>query len=140
MSITWNKNKNILKCSNYLINIIDQCIKKFFDKLCVPNQIILTLPKRELLVVLPFIETFSMNLRKGLYKLVRESLSQCNIKVIFQSKNWLSNLLNSRTPFPYIFAPTLFINFSVVIAIFLIMAKLNVILKLELLSIYIHFY
>ena len=39
------------------------------------------------------------------------------------------------TSFPYIFAPTLFINFSVAIAILLTMAKLNVNLKLELVSI-----
>ena len=30
-----------------LINIIDQCIKKFLDKLYIPKQIVLTVPKRE---------------------------------------------------------------------------------------------
>ena len=114
---------------------MDQCIKKFFDKLYALKQILPTVPKIELLVILPYLGTFSLSLRKRLDKSVSKSLPQCNIKVIFQSKNRLSSFLNLRTPFPYIFAPTLFINFSVVIAILLTMVKLNVILKLGLVSI-----
>ena len=127
--------RSIFKCNNYPVNIIDQCIKKFFDKLYVPKQIVPTVPKKELLVVLPYLGTFSLNLRKRLYKLVSKILSQCNIKVIFQSRNDWVAFFNLRTTFPYIFAPILFINFTVVIAILLTMAKLNIILKLELVSI-----
>ena len=71
------------KCSNYPVNIINQCIKKFLDNLYVPKQILPAVPKRELLVVLPYLGTFSLNLRKRLYKLVSNSLLQYNIKVIF---------------------------------------------------------
>ena len=78
--------RSILKCNNYPVNIIDQCIKKFLDKLYVPKQIVLTVPKRELLVVLPFLGTFSLNLRKCSYKSVSKPLPQCNIFVIFHSK------------------------------------------------------
>ena len=60
---------------------------KFFDKLYILKQILPTVPKKELLVVLPFVGTFSLNLRKRLYKSFGKSLPQCNIKVIFQSKN-----------------------------------------------------
>ena len=81
--------RGILKCKNiiYPVNIIDQCIKKFLDKLYVPTQILSTVSKKELLVVLPFSGTFFLNLRKRLYKSINKSLPQCNIKVIFQSKN-----------------------------------------------------
>ena len=99
--------RSSFKCYNYPVNIIDQCIKKFFGKMYVPKQIVPTVPKRELLVVLPYLGTFSLNLRRRLYKSVSKSLSQCNIKVIFQSKNRLSSSFFSlRTPFPYIFAST----------------------------------
>ena len=60
--------RSIFKCDNYHVNIIYQCIKKFLDKLYVPKQIVPTVPERELLVVLPYLETFSLNLRKCLYK------------------------------------------------------------------------
>ena len=95
--------RSIFKCNSYPVNIIDQCIKKFLDKLYAPKQIVPTVSKKELLVVLPYLGTFSLNLRKRLHKSVSKSLPQYNLKVIFQSKN---RFLNSRTPFPYIFAPT----------------------------------
>ena len=68
--------RSSFKCNNYPVNIIDQCIKKFFDKLYVPKQIVPTVPKKELLVVLPYLGTFSLNLRKRLYKSVSKSLPQ----------------------------------------------------------------
>ena len=79
--------RNIFKCNNYSVNIIDECIKKFLDKLNVARQIVRTVPKRELLVVLPFLGTFSFNLRKCLYKSLFKSLPLYNIEVTFQSKN-----------------------------------------------------
>ena len=49
-----------------------------------------------MLVVLPYLGTFSLNLRKCLYKLVMKSLPQCNIKVIFKSKNRLSSFFKFK--------------------------------------------
>ena len=49
---------------------------QFLEKLYIPKQIVLTVPKKELLVVLPFLGTFSLNLRKRLYKAVSKSLPQ----------------------------------------------------------------
>ena len=92
--------RSIFKCNNYSVNNIDQCIKKFFDKLYVPKQIVPTVPKKELLVVLPYLGTFSLNLRKRLYKSVSKSLPQCNIKVIFQSKNRLSSFFKIKDSIP----------------------------------------
>ena len=122
----------ILKCNNYPVNVIDQCIKKFLDKLYVPKQIVSTVPKRDLLVVLPFLGTFSLNLRKRLYKSVSKSLPQCNIKVIFQSKNRLNNLFKFKDSILLYLRSHLIYKFQLVIAILFIMAKLNIILKLEL--------
>ena len=78
--------RSIFKCNNYPVYIIDQCIKKFLDKLYIPKRVVSTVPKKELLVVHPYLGAFSLNLRKQLYKSVTKSLSQCNLKVIFQSK------------------------------------------------------
>ena len=56
--------RSIFRCNNYPVNIIDQYIKKFLDKLYVPNQITPTVSKRELLVVLLYLGRYSLNLRK----------------------------------------------------------------------------
>ena len=81
------------------------------DKLYVPKQILPTVPKWELVVVLPYLGIISLNFMKRLYQLVSKSLPQCNIKVIFQSKNRLSSyfkfkdsiLLYLRSPLIYKF-------------------------------------
>ena len=80
-------------------SIIDQCIKRFLDKLYVPKQIVPTVSKRELVVVLPLLGTFFLNLRKR-YKSFSKSLPQCNIEVIFQSKNRLSSLFKFKVSIP----------------------------------------
>ena len=82
------------------------------DKLYVPKEIFLvpTVPKRELLVVLPYLRTFSLSLRKRLYKSVSKSLPQCNIKVILSPKIDIV---------AYIFGSTLSAKFVVVISIIL---------------------
>ena len=129
LCILLNKKKFVQKLFNTLVNYING------DKLYVPKQIVLTVPKKELLVVLPFLRKFSLKLRKRLYKAVSKSLPQCNIKVIFQSKSRLSSLFKFKDSIPLYLRSMLFTNFSVVIAILLTMAKLNVILKLELVSI-----
>ena len=53
--------RNIFKCNYYPVNIIDQCIKKFLINLYLPKQIVATVPKTELLIVLPFLGKFSLN-------------------------------------------------------------------------------
>ena len=66
--------RSIFKCNNYPINTIDRCIKKFLEILYIPKEIVPTVPKRILLVVLPYLGTFLLNLRKHLYKSVSKSL------------------------------------------------------------------
>ena len=92
--------RSIFKCNNYPVNIIDQSMKKVLDKLHILKQIVPTVPKKELLVVLPYLGTFSLNLRKHLYKSVSKSLPQCNIKFIFQSKNGLRSFFKFKDSIP----------------------------------------
>ena len=86
--------------------------EKFLDKLCVTKNIVPTLPERKLLVLLQFLGTFSLNLRKGLYKLVSKSLPQCNIKVIFQSKNRLSSSFKFKDSITLYLRSHLFLQIS----------------------------
>ena len=56
----------------------------------------ITVPKKYVLIVLPFVGHFLLNLRSRLYNCFNKTLPQCNIKVIFQSKNHLSNLFRFK--------------------------------------------
>ena len=92
--------RSIFKYISYPVNIVDQCIEQFSDKLYVAKQIVSTVPEKELLIVLPFLGKFSINLRIRLYISVSQTLPQCKIKVIFRSKNRLSNLFKFKDSLP----------------------------------------
>ena len=53
-----------------------------------------------MLIVLPFSGTFNLNLTTLLYKLFSKSLPQCNLKVSFQSKSWLSSFSKFKDSIP----------------------------------------
>ena len=88
--------RQIFKCNNYPVALIDQCVKTFLNKIYVPKRILINVPKKDVLIVLPFLGQFSLNLRSRLYNCFKKTLPQCNIKVIFQSKNRLSNLFRFK--------------------------------------------
>ena len=77
--------RSIFKCNNYPVNIIDQCIKKFLNKLYVPKQIVLTIPKKEFVVVPPFLGTFSLNLRKVYIKRLASHYHNAILSKLFSS-------------------------------------------------------
>ena len=89
--------KSIFKCSNQPVNITDQCIKKLLDTLYVLNS-----STNKCIVYCSSI------FRKVLYefentsvKTVSKTLPQCNIEVIFQYKNRLSNLFKFKDFIPF---------------------------------------
>ena len=70
------------------------------NKIYVPKRILITVPKKDVLIVRPFLGQFSLNLRSRLYNCFNKTLPQCNIKVIIQSKNRLSNLIRFKGSIP----------------------------------------
>ena len=52
----------IFKCNNYPVGLIDQCVKTFLNKIYVPKRILVNVPKKDVLIVLPFLGQFSLNL------------------------------------------------------------------------------
>ena len=96
--------------------------QKFLDKLYIPKQNVPAVSQGELLFGVPFLGKFSLNLRK---KSVSKSLPQCNIEVIFQSKNRLSSLFKFKDSIPLYLSSHLFTNSSAVIAILVTMMKLS---------------
>ena len=92
--------RQIFKCNNYPVGLIDQCAKNFLNRIYVPKRILITVPKKYFLIALPFLGQFSLNLRSRSYICFNKTLSQCNIKVIFQSKNRLSILFRFKDSIP----------------------------------------
>ena len=90
----------ILKKNSYPSGIIEVSIRTFLNRLYVPKQIYLTAPKQELLIILPFLGTMSSNLKQKLQTSIRNSLPQCNIKVILKLTKRLSALFRFKDVIP----------------------------------------
>ena len=92
--------REILKKNSYPSGIIEQSIRSFLNKLHVPKKVIPTVPKKELFIVLPYLGTLSSNLKRKLRTCFKNSLPQCNIKIILKSTNCLSSLSRFKDVIP----------------------------------------
>ena len=92
--------REILKKNRYPSRIIEQSIRSFLNKLHVPKKVIPTVPKKELFIVLPYLGTLSSNLKQKLRTCFKNSLPQCNIKIILKSTNRLSSLFRFKDVIP----------------------------------------
>ena len=78
--------KSILKRNSYPHNFVNHCIKKFLNKLFVQRDLNFTIPKRELICVLPYLGKASLDLRTKLRRTIERNLPFCKLKIIFRSK------------------------------------------------------
>ena len=92
--------REILKKNSYPSGIIQQSLRSFLNKLHVPKKVIPTVPKKELFIVLPYLGTLSSNLKQKLRTCFKNSLPQCNIKIIFKSTNHLASLFRFKDVIP----------------------------------------
>ena len=77
--------KAIFMKNNYASNVIDSCIKSFFNKLDTPKVIVQNVPRRNVFVKLPFLGSTSFQIQKKLQKSFSDKLTSCNLKVVFTS-------------------------------------------------------
>ena len=117
--------RQIFKCNGYPVPLIDQCVQNLLNKIFVTKRTLITVPKKRYFNSSSFLGQISLNLRSRLYDCFRKTLPQCNIKVIFQYKNRLSNLFRFKDSIPKELRSTLFLNFGVVIITLLLTVKLN---------------
>ena len=55
--------RQIFKFNNYPVTLLDQCVKTLLNEIFVPKRALITVPKKYILTVLPFLGQFSLNLR-----------------------------------------------------------------------------
>ena len=94
------KLREILKKNSYPAGIIEVSIRTLLNRLYVLKQVCLTAPKKELPIILPFLGAMSSHLKRKLETSIRNSLPQCNIKVILKSAKLLSALFRFKDVIP----------------------------------------
>ena len=90
--------KSLFKHNNYPQNFVDQCIKKFFNKLFIKKDLNFMVLKRELTFVLPYLGKLSFDLRTRLRQTIKRYLPYCKLKIIFRSKCRLNILFRFKDP------------------------------------------
>ena len=94
------KLKDILRMNNYPNNIIDKCIYRFFNKLYSIKKTILTVEKKKLMLLLPHLGTYSLQIKKKLTKLFHDKLPFCDVRIIFSSNRRIRNFFHFKDRIP----------------------------------------
>ena len=90
--------KSIFKHNNYPQNFMNQCIKKFLNKLFIKKDLNFIVSKRELTFILPYSGMLSFDLRTRLRRTIERDLPYCKLKIIFRSKYRLNTLFRLKDP------------------------------------------
>lgn len=88
--------KNILRKNGYPLYFLDKCVKRFLDKIYIPRVPIITVPRKEIFICLPYLGKMSLVTRTKLCNIVRKNLPQCDLKVIFKSNCRLSGFFKYK--------------------------------------------
>ena len=88
--------KSVFKSNGYPKNFLDSCINYFLDKLLVKNKVSLTVPKLQLVGVLPFTGKSSLDLSARLRCTIEKNIPFCKLNVVFRSTCRLSNLFRFK--------------------------------------------
>ena len=88
--------KSVFKSNDYPKNFIDSCIKNSLDKLFVKNKVSLTVPKLQLVCVLPYKGKSSFDLRARLRRTIEKNIPFCKLNVVFKSTCRLCNLFRFK--------------------------------------------
>ena len=102
--------------------------KKFFGVLT-PKIVVCTVPKRNLMIVLPYFGELSLQIRTRINRVMKNKLPYCNLQIVFQTKYKLVNFSLSKIKSLFSHVLALFLNLSTMAAMLPIMAKLSRILK-----------
>ena len=88
--------KSIFRSNGYPNNFIESWIKHFLDTLFVKNKVSLTVPKLQLMCVLPYTGKALLNLRTRLRHTIEKNIPFCKLNVIFRSTVKLGSLFRFK--------------------------------------------
>jgi hypothetical protein len=94
------KLKEILKRNNYPEKLLDKLISKFLNKVFEKRDPVLTVPRRVIRVILPFLGSVSLNVKEKLTRSFRSNFPTCNLQVVFKTGSRMSSWFKFKDVFP----------------------------------------
>ena len=85
--------KSVFKSNGYPRNFINSFMKNLLDQLFIKNKVSLTVPKLQIVRVLPYTGKSSLDLRAHLRRTIEKNILSCKLNVVFRSTCRLGNLL-----------------------------------------------
>ena len=93
------KLEEILLSNGYSNKFTDKCISKFINKLYIKKPVMLTVPKKQLYLVLPIMGKISALVKSELVRSVHKRLPFCKVKIVFKI-NYLTNYFRFKDVVP----------------------------------------
>ena len=82
----------VFKSNGYPDNFIYNCFKVFLDSKYRLQEKVITVPKKTLVLVLPYLGPLSLQIRTNLRKSLKGILNCCKLQIMFKSQNKLAKV------------------------------------------------
>ena len=91
---------DVFKNNGYPENFINNCFKVFLDNKCRIQEKVITVPKKTLFVVLPYLGPLSLQTRTKLRKSLKDIRNCCKLQIVFKSQNKLAKAFRFNDGIP----------------------------------------
>ena len=123
--------KSILYKDSYPRDFLDECIKEFLNRVLKWKVVVSTMPKKDLMIVLPYSGKLSLQSRTRINSAMKNKLSHCNFRIVFQTKFNLMNFFKFKDKVPIFLRSRIVYKFKCGGCNATYMAKLSAIIKSE---------
>ena len=90
------KIKDIFIKNGYSERFFSKCVKSFLNKVFIPKRIIQAAEKKQVTIVLPYMDMISTELKVKLHKAFKQLLPACDLRVIFKVSLRMKNCFNFK--------------------------------------------
>ena len=104
--------KGILYKNSYPRDFVDKCIKEFLDRVLTRKVVVSTVPKKALMIVLPYLVKRSFQIHTRINRVMRNKLPHCNLRIVFQTKCKLINFFTFKDKIPVFLRSGIFNKFK----------------------------
>ena len=94
------KSIDIFKNNSYPENFINNCFKVFLDNKYRIQKKVITVPKKTLVLALPYLRTLSLQTRTKLRKSLKGIYNCCKLQIVFKSQNKLAKAFPCKDRIP----------------------------------------
>ena len=72
----------------------------FLSKLCMKKDVVMTVPRKQVRIIIPYLGNYSLSLKKNLRKVFTKILPMCKLDVIFKTSNRISHYFHFKDRCP----------------------------------------